>query len=284
MSSTELACEVAVDRLSVMIAGRDIVDAVSLDASPGALVAIVGPNGCGKTTLLRAVYRAQAPSGGSVWIDDHDVWAGRARDSALLTAMVAQVEGNDFEFTVRESVSLGRVPHHSTLRPRTTSGDGEVDASLSTAGAAHLAHRLTSTLSGGERQRVAVARALAQRTPVIVLDEPTNHLDVRAQIELLDLLTSLPATVLVVLHDLNLAAAYADQVFVMASGRIVADGPPTEVLSPALIADVYGVAAHCSTNPLTGRPALHFASPSTGTSTSTSSQTKPTLTETKEKL
>lgn len=253
------ALQVAVDRVSVVLDELTIVEDIYLTARPGTLVAIIGPNGCGKTTLLRAVYRAQPPSSGDVWIGEHDVWSLPARDSARLTAMVAQVEGGDFEFTVRESVSLGRVPHHSMLRPRTTDDDAVVEAALTTAGATHLSHRLTSTLSGGERQRVAVARALAQQTPVIALDEPTNHLDVRAQIELLDLLTSLPATVLVVLHDLNLAATYADHVFVMHAGRNVADGAPGEVLTPELIREVYGVAAHCSTNPLTGRPALHFA-------------------------
>jgi len=253
------ALDVAVDRLSVVLAGRQIVHRATLAAPAGTLVAIIGPNGCGKTTLLRAVYRAQRPSGGTVHVGEDDVWSVPARESARLTAMVAQVEGGDFEFTVRESVSLGRVPHHSVLRPRTTDDDAVVDAAIETAGAVHLAHRQTSTLSGGERQRVAVARALAQQTPVVVLDEPTNHLDVRAQIELLDLLVSIPATVLVVLHDLNLAAAYAEHVFVMDAGRIVADGPPAEVLTPALIAAVYGVAAYCTTNPLTGRPALHLA-------------------------
>jgi iron complex transport system ATP-binding protein len=245
--------------VGVSIAGKVIVTAASVHAGGGSLVALVGPNGCGKTTLLRAVYRAQPPSSGRVVIGEADVWAGTARQSARLTARVAQLETDDFDVTVTQTVALGRLPHHRLLRPRTGDDDAVVAGAIATAGVTHLADRVVSTLSGGERQRVAVARALAQQTPVIVLDEPTNHLDIRAQVELLDLLTALPATVLVVLHDLNLAAAYADHVFVMHHGEVAADGPPGQVLTPQLIGEVYGVSAACTTNPLTGRPALHFA-------------------------
>ena len=251
---------IVAEAVEIEIAGRSIVHSADLEVGAGSVVAVVGPNGCGKTTLLRSVCRVQRVSSGRVFLGEHDVWAGSARESALLAAVVAQVESDDFEFTVQETVSLGRVPHHTVLRPRTSHDDRIVEQSLRTAGAEHLIHRLTSTLSGGERQRVAVARALAQETPVLILDEPTNHLDVGAQLELLDLLTSLPRTVLVVLHDLNLAATYADHVFVMDAGAVVTHGSPKEVLTPELIARVYGVSAHCSTNPLTGRPALHFAS------------------------
>jgi iron complex transport system ATP-binding protein len=250
---------------TIGLGGRHIVEYVDLVVEPGQFVGLLGPNGSGKTTLLRSVYRALRPISGSVQVAGDDVWALSARASALRTAAVLQDGGGDFEFSVRETVQLGRVPHHGLL-DRLTAEDAHVVASaLRTAGAEHLAERPVRSLSGGERQRVHVARALAQGAPVVVLDEPTNHLDISAQLELLDLLRGLPLTVLAALHDLNLAAAYCDRIYVLKAGRVVAAGPTAEVLTTELVEEVYGVAAHRSTNPLTGRPTLHFGAAMTPT-------------------
>ncbi|GAA3384073.1 ABC transporter ATP-binding protein [Cryptosporangium minutisporangium] len=246
------------DGVAVEIAGTTIVADAVLSAEPGTLVGLLGPNGSGKTTLLRTVYRALRPNAGSVHVGDDDVWHLNARDAARRTAVVVQDDPTDFEFTVREVVELGRVPHQGLLDRHTSVDDEIVDSALTTAGVVHFADRLVSTLSGGERQRVFVARALAQQTPVLVLDEPTNHLDIRAQIELLELLRGLGVTVVAALHDLNLAATYCDTLYVLKSGRVVASGPVADVLVPDLVRDVYGVSAVVLPNPITGRPTLGF--------------------------
>ncbi len=250
---------VAVEGLRVDLAGRRILHDAALTADNGEFVGLVGPNGSGKTTLLRSVYRALRPASGAVAVGGDDVWQLPAREAARRTAAVLQDDVPDFEFCVREVVELGRVPHLGRLERLRDDDRRAVEEALSTAGVSHLAERGVGTLSGGERQRVFVARALAQATPVIVLDEPTNHLDIRAQVELLELLRSLPVTVLAALHDLNLAAAYCDRVLVLRAGRVEADGPTDEVLTPELIGSVYGVAVHRGVNPLTGRPALSYA-------------------------
>lgn len=247
--------------VSIDIDGVRIVTDATLRAEPGSVVALIGPNGSGKSTLLRSVYRALRPVAGRVLLDDDDVWGLGARTAAHRTAVVLQDDSPDFEYSVREVVELGRVPHRGMFDRESDRDRDAVATALRTVGVTHLAERPIGTLSGGERQRVALARALAQQTPVLVLDEPTNHLDVLAQVELLELMRTLPATVVLALHDLNLAAAYCDQVVVMREGRVAAHGPPATVLQPTLIEDVYGVHAAVGTNPLTGRPVLLLGTP-----------------------
>lgn len=249
---------VAVEGVSVDIAGRRIVTDGVLRAEPGTVVGLIGPNGSGKSTLLRTVYRALRPAAGRVLLDGEDVWRLTARAAAQRTAVVLQDDASEFEFTVREVVELGRVPHKRLLDRDTAADAAIVTDALARAGAAALADRVVSTLSGGERQRVFLARALAQQTPVLVLDEPTNHLDVSAQLQLLDLLSRLPATVVAALHDLNLAAAYCDRLHLLQRGRVVASGPPEQVLTVELIDQVFGVTAAITTNPLTGARAVHI--------------------------
>jgi len=244
--------------VSVVLQGVGIVRSASLVAEAGTMVGVIGPNGSGKTTLLKTLYRALRPADGHVDVDGEDLWTLTPRESARRTAVMLQDDTSEFEFTVQETVETGRVPHQRLLGRPTATDQAAVTVALETAGVAHLANRVLATLSGGERQRVFLARALAQHTPIVVLDEPTNHLDVSAQIDLLELLRSLPVTVIAALHDLNLAAAYCDVLYVMSGGRVVAHGPVDDVLTPSTIAQVYGVTAHCTTNPLTGRRAVSF--------------------------
>jgi iron complex transport system ATP-binding protein len=250
-----------VDAVTVDIAGARIVTEAALSAAPGSVVGLIGPNGCGKSTLLRTVYRALKPALGRVRIGGTDVWAVSAREAARHSAVMLQDDAPEFEFTVREVVGLGRVPHQRPFRPATVADRSAVDAAMAQAGAARFAERLVSTLSGGERQRASLARALAQQTPVIVLDEPTNHLDIRAQLELLEIIREASATVVIAIHDLTLAAAVCDELCLMAAGSIVAHGPTESVLQPALLEQVYGVTAALGTNPLTGRTTVHFGHP-----------------------
>jgi iron complex transport system ATP-binding protein len=250
--------KVHADDITVEIDGIRIVEHATLVAPAGSMIGLIGPNGSGKTTLLKTLYRAVRPGMGTVRVGGDDLWELKTRESALRASVVLQDDSSEFAFTVRETVETGRVPHKRLFERGGDHDDQAVTHALETAGVLELADRLLGTLSGGERQRVFVARALAQNTPVMVLDEPTNHLDIAAQIELMELLSSLPLTVITALHDLNLAAAYCDELYVMEAGRVIAHGPTADVLTPATIGRVYGVAAHCDRNPLTGRTSITF--------------------------
>ncbi|MBI4941917.1 MAG: ABC transporter ATP-binding protein [Actinobacteria bacterium] len=251
--------QVLVTALDLDLEGRRIVDGASLRADPGEIVGLVGPNGSGKSTLLRSVYRALRPAGGAVRVGADDVWSLSARDSALRTAVLAQENHSEFDFTVGEVVAMGRTPH-KRLFDRESAADRDVVAdALAKVRMTAFATRVFGTLSGGEKQRVLLARALAQGSSVLVLDEPTNHLDIAAQLELLELVRGLGVTTVAAIHELNLAAAYCDRVYLLAQGRVVADGTPEQVLTPALLRTVFGVHAHAGVHPATGRLHLAFA-------------------------
>ncbi|WP_344293601.1 ABC transporter ATP-binding protein, partial [Streptomyces synnematoformans] len=242
------------ESVTVAAGGRTLVDAVSLDVAPGEVVGLVGPNGAGKTTLLRTVYRAVRPTSGRVLLDGDDVRTLPGRRLARRLAAVLQETPGAFELTVYDVVAMGRTPHK-----RAFAGDDAADRAviadcLAAVGAAELAGAPFDRLSGGEKQRVLIARALAQRAGTMVLDEPTNHLDLRHQLDALRLVRGLGVTALVALHDLNLAAAFCDRICVLRAGRAVTAGPPADVLTPALLAEVYGVVAEVAVHPATARP------------------------------
>jgi iron complex transport system ATP-binding protein len=251
--------ELQLDELSVVTDGRSLVRGLSLTVPDGQVVGLVGPNGSGKSTALRCVYRALRPSSGTVWVGEHNLTRLPMRDSARTIAAMTQDGGVDFDFTVEEVVALGRAPH---LRGNQALSGRErrlCERAMEQLDIAHLAHRGVLTLSGGERQRVLLARALVQEPEILVLDEPTNHLDVRHQVDLLTLLRASGLTVLVVLHDLNLAAAACDRLGVLSRGRLVASGTPADVLTTDLVGDVFGVRASVVPHPLTGAPQLLYS-------------------------
>ncbi|MFD1544252.1 ABC transporter ATP-binding protein [Nonomuraea guangzhouensis] len=248
--------------VSAHIDARPIVHGVDLTAGPGEFVALVGPNGSGKSTLLRTVYRALRPSGGVVRLDGQDLWRMRPRQAARHRAVLPQHSQVGEGFSVAEVVAAGRHSHKRLLDRETSADRAVVITALERVGMDWAADRLMTTLSGGERQRVLLARALAQEAPLLVLDEPTNHLDVGSQLLLLDLIRSLGLTLLAALHDLDQAAAYADQIVVLRDGHVAGHGPPLEVLTPAFIEEVFGVRAHVGPHPITGRPHIAVASPS----------------------
>ncbi|WNV87586.1 ABC transporter ATP-binding protein [Umezawaea sp. Da 62-37] len=250
---------VAVDSLSVALGGTPIVSEANLTVGAGEMVGIVGPNGSGKSTLLRVIYRALRPEAGLVRVDGSDVWRLSARESAQRTAVVVQESGSDFVLKVADVVAMGRNPHKGPL-DRDTGEDRRICAqALARTGVSALAGRDYDTLSGGEKQRVLLARALTQQPRLLVLDEPTNHLDIRFQLELLNLVRTLGVSTLTVMHDLTLAVGHCDRVYVLHRGRVVADGPPAEVLTPELVAEVFGVRSHRWTDPDTGQLHLGFS-------------------------
>ncbi len=244
---------------AISVAG--IVNGISLTAGSGEVVGIVGPNGSGKSTTLRCVYRSLKPSGGAVLIDGRDLLSLPLKESARRLAALTQDSHVEFDFTVAEVVAMGRLPHKGAFDRDTERDHDLVADALRRVDAGHLATRSFLTLSGGERQRVLIARALVQEPDVLVLDEPTNHLDVRHQLDVLALVRSTGLTVLTVLHDLNLAAAYCDRIHVLDGGRVVAGGKPADVLTPDLIEAVFGVRAHLVPHPVSGVPQLLFEHP-----------------------
>lgn len=250
--------ELRMDQLSVTVVGADLVRELSLEVPAGRVVGLIGPNGSGKSTALRCVYRALRPTRGTVWLDGADLAGLSVRESARSVAALTQEGGGDLDFTAAELVALGRAPHQRGNRPLDARERELCREAMERMDVAHLADRGVLSLSGGERQRVLVARCLVQEPRVLVLDEPTNHLDVRHQIELLSLIRRAGITALVVLHDLNLAAAVCDRIGVLSEGRMAASGTPREVLTPELIERVFGVSATVVAHPLTGDPQILY--------------------------
>lgn len=216
----------------------------SLAIAPGSVFGVVGPNGAGKTTLLRLLYRFQKPSSGRVEINGEDIWRLPAKTVARLVAAVLQEQPTDFSLSVRQIVALGRTPHQAGFGGGSDARDLDVvEAVLDRMDLQKLVDRRLSTLSGGERQRVMVARALAQEPLLLVLDEPTNHLDIRHQLEVLELIRDLPLTIVISLHDLNMAARVCDTLLLLKAGRTVLSGPPTKVLTETNVSDAFQIDA-----------------------------------------
>lgn len=225
------------------LGGAEILRGVSVEATGNEMIGIIGPNGSGKSTLLKCIYRVLEPSGGAVLIDGKPLKEYSARESAKRVAVLAQHNYYNFDFTVLEVVLMGRSPHKKALERDNAEDYRIVREALALVGMSDFAERSFSTLSGGEQQRVILARALAQETPCLILDEPTNHMDVKYQLGLMEIVRGLNRTVLAAVHDLNIAALYFTRLYVMKDGKIVASGTPEEVLTPALIREVYEVEA-----------------------------------------
>ena len=244
------------DGVCVDLAGRRIVSDISLTVGDGQFVGLLGPNGSGKSTILRAIYRVHRPSLGRVLVDGADLLSLKPKDAAQRVAVVAQESVSEFDFTVREIVMTGRIPHKQAFSRDTGADHAIVDGAMERTGCAHLAYRSFNTLSGGEKQLALIARALAQGADHLVLDEPTNHLDIQHQVGIMELVAGLRVSVLAALHDLSLAALFCGTVHVLAAGQIVAGGPPSAVITPATIRAAYGADVLVIQHPDSGTPHL----------------------------
>jgi iron complex transport system ATP-binding protein len=233
-------CSVFVARaLEVELGGKHILGPIDLDIAEGAFLGVLGPNGSGKTTLLRALTGGVRLAGGSLSFENRPLRSYRAAELARRVGVVPQQFNLDFNFTVAEMVAMGRYAHGDEA------ADGEaVAAALETTGLTELADRLVTQLSGGERQRALIAQTLAQQTPTLLLDEPLNNLDLNHQLEIMQLLRLLHQqgrTIAVVLHDLNMAAQYCDELLLLDHGKLAARGEPRAILDPAVIMEVFRV-------------------------------------------
>ncbi|HZU92188.1 MAG TPA: ABC transporter ATP-binding protein [Microbacterium sp.] len=237
---------------------RTIIDGLDLAIAPGRITTIVGANGCGKSTLLRSLARLLPPSSGQIVLDGRSVHTRPTKEVARVLGLLPQSPVAPEGIAVADLVGRGRHPHQKMLS-RWTSHDYEVVAdALAATGTTELADRSVDELSGGQRQRVWIAMALAQETDILLLDEPTTFLDVAHQVEVLDLLTDLSVargtTIVMVLHDLNLAARYADEIVAMKDGRVHAVGAPSDVVTADLVEEVFGLANHVTIDPVSGKP------------------------------
>ncbi len=237
---------------------RTVVQDFDLEVAAGRITVIVGANACGKSTLLRAMGRLLRPSAGVVRLDGKDIHRTSTREVARRVGVLPQTPIAPEGIVVADLVGRGRNPHRGLLSRWTAADDDAVFAALSATGVADLADRPVDELSGGQRQRVWIAMALAQHTDILLLDEPTTFLDVTHQIDVLDLLTELNrrrgTTIVMVLHDLNLAARYADELVAVKDGRCHRRGTPAEVVTVDCVREVFGLESHIIEDPTSGAP------------------------------
>ncbi|MGO4255309.1 ABC transporter ATP-binding protein [Marmoricola sp. RAF53] len=258
----------AVENVSLGYADRLVVDALDLAVPPGQVTAIVGANACGKSTLLRALSRLLAPRQGRVVLDGKDLHRLPSKEVARTLGLLPQSPVAPEGIAVADLVARGRHPYFGFLSRWTAEDDAAVAAALTLTDTLDLADRSVDELSGGQRQRVWIAMALAQQTEILLLDEPTTFLDVSHQVDVLDLLTDLNrergTTIVMVLHELNLAARYADHLVALDAGKVHAAGRPAEIMTPALVEKVFGMRSRVVPDPVSGRPMVvpigrHFA-------------------------
>jgi iron complex transport system ATP-binding protein len=248
----------AVQGASIGYDDRLVVQDLTLEVPSGRITTIVGANACGKSTLLRAMARLLQVRSGTVLLDGTPIDSIPSKDVAAVLGLLPQSPVSPEGIAVADLVGRGRYPHQGWFRRWTREDDAAVEEALVATDILDLADRPVDELSGGQRQRVWIAMALAQQTDVLLLDEPTTFLDVSHQVDVLDLLTDLNrargTTIVLVLHDLNLAARYTDHLVALRDGRLVAQGPPRDVITPELVAEVFGMRAQVVPDPVSGTP------------------------------
>ncbi|MDR2698677.1 MAG: ABC transporter ATP-binding protein [Candidatus Methanoplasma sp.] len=251
-----------VDSLSYQYEKKTVLDKITLGIKGGEIIGILGPNGCGKTTLLKNLNKNLKPHGGCVLIEGEDIGGISKREIAQSTAVVPQSNELRFAFTVREIVTMGRMPFQESFRGETAKDLEIIGRAMEQTGLTEFADRLISTLSGGERQRAIIARAITQTPKIILMDEPTLHLDINMQFEILDLIQKLSRenglAVVIVSHDLPMVTRYCDRIVLIHDHRIFAMGAPEETLTKENMRTVFNVDAELENDPRSGRSTVRL--------------------------
>lgn len=247
---------IELEDVTVSYGDTPVIDGASLTVDDGEFVALVGPNGAGKTTLLRTVNGLVEPAAGHVRITGEDVLSLSAREVGRLVATVPQDTSIAFDFTVQELVEMGRTPHRARFGGPTAADQRAIESAMKRTETAQFADRPVGAISGGERSRALLARALAQETPALLLDEPTASLDINHQLRTLSLVTEVEKTTLAAIHDLELAARFADRMALLSDGTIVATGPPVDVLTAERLQQAFDIDVAVGTDPTTGTPSV----------------------------
>ncbi|KAB2593445.1 MULTISPECIES: ABC transporter ATP-binding protein [Streptomyces] len=258
-SEAEDVPRLAARGVTVGYGGRAVIDDLDVAIPSGVVTTIIGPNGCGKSTLLRTLTRLLKPASGTVVLDGEDIVKLRTRDVAKKLGLLPQAPVAPEGLTVGDLVARGRHPHQSWLRQWSSDDADVVERALAMTGVADLADRPVDSLSGGQRQRVWISMTLAQGTDLLLLDEPTTYLDLAHAIDVLDLVDDLHesgCTVVMVLHDLNLATRYSDNLIVMRAGSILAQGHPRDVITAELLHEAFGLQAKVIDDPVGDRPLI----------------------------
>ncbi|AZN40940.1 heme ABC transporter ATP-binding protein [Paenibacillus albus] len=252
-----------VEQVSKRIGTRNLVQEISFNVEKGRMYGIIGPNGAGKTTLLQLLSGMEAPTSGEVLLQGQAIASIKRKELAKRVAVLQQGGIPAAAFTVREVVQMGRFPFQNWLGEERSDSEQLIHDAIETMGLTAIAHRQVDQLSGGERQRVALAKVMVQEPELLLLDEPTTYLDIGYQVQLLDTVKrwqqDRQLTVIAVLHDLNLAAHYCDELLVLHEGRMAAYGPPSGIMKPELILGVFGAKAVILPHPETGVPQLLLA-------------------------
>ena len=230
-----------VEQVAFGIGQTQILQGIDLEVQDREIVGLIGPNGSGKSTLLKCIYRTLHPNAGRIELNGRSLDELSFRESALQMAVVAQHNQYQFDFTVMDIVLMGRMPHKKLLEGDTPEDYTIARRALAQVGRDHMETRNFLSLSGGEQQRVILARALTQESPCLILDEPTNHLDIKYQLEMLEIVRVAGVTVLMAVHDLNLASQFCHRLVAIDRGQVVGTGTPKELLTPEFIQNLYGV-------------------------------------------
>ena len=249
-----------VDDLKYVYGKHVVLDGLDIDIREGEILGILGPNGCGKTTTLKNLNKNLSPMGGCVLLDGTDLEDMSKKEIAQKVAVVPQTNEIQFSFTVRDIVSMGRMPFQRLMEGESSQDEKIIDEAIRRTGLEKFSERHINTMSGGERQRVIIARAIAQTPKILLMDEPTLHLDISMQFDTLNLVHRLSKeqglTVVIVSHDLPMAARYCDRIVMIHDHRVFAAGTPQEVLTPENMRIVFNVDAELSTDPKTGKPTV----------------------------
>ncbi|TPQ21443.1 ABC transporter ATP-binding protein [Streptomyces sporangiiformans] len=258
-SGVDDASRLAARGVTVGYGTRTVIDDLDVAIPPGVITTIIGPNGCGKSTLLRTLSRLLKPAKGTVVLDGEDIARLRTRDVAKKLGLLPQAPVAPEGLTVSDLVARGRHPHQSWLRQWSSDDAAVVERALAMTGVSDLADRPVDSLSGGQRQRVWISMTLAQGTDLLLLDEPTTYLDLAHAIDVLDLVDDLHESgcaVVMVLHDLNLATRYSDNLIVMRDGSVLAHGHPRDVITAELLHEAFGLRAKVIDDPVGRRPLI----------------------------